>query len=155
MYQTLSSLCGRRLGTRLVGDRVFLYTPSERAGQAYKLARPFKGPYHVVAIDNNVVDIRRISRPESTAVQVAVSRLRHCPAEMEFRESQTTEEMLPDHGMDMNEGYKVQHQTEHPIQRLLPAEGMKEMIVMSQPNVWMNRLQKWKSHGQHDHSGSL
>ena len=28
-----------------VEDRVFVYNPSKRQGKAYKLARPFMGPY--------------------------------------------------------------------------------------------------------------
>ena len=34
--------------TYRVGDQVFEYTPAEKAGPAYKFARPFRGPYCVV-----------------------------------------------------------------------------------------------------------
>ena len=33
-----------------VGDRVFVYSPSKKQGKAYKLARPFMGPYRVLKL---------------------------------------------------------------------------------------------------------
>ena len=36
-----------------VGDRVFIYTPSEKKGKAYKFACPFVGPYRVLETCDN------------------------------------------------------------------------------------------------------
>jgi len=39
-----------------VGPRVFVPVPSLKSGPAHKLARPFKGPYWVVALYPNGAD---------------------------------------------------------------------------------------------------
>jgi len=54
---------------------VFAYTQAEKAGRAYKFARPFRGPYRVVEINRNVVDMKRIDDPGGTVLRVAESRL--------------------------------------------------------------------------------
>lgn len=36
-----------------VGDRAFLYVPSERSGQAYKFAKPYHGPNRIVGLYEN------------------------------------------------------------------------------------------------------
>jgi len=38
-----------------VGDRVFVYTPAEKTGKAYKFACPYKGPYRVLQLYDNEV----------------------------------------------------------------------------------------------------
>ncbi len=63
------------------GDRAFLYTPSAKSGPAYKFALPYKGPYRVTNISDNVACLQLISNPGSDLVRVSISRLRHCPAE--------------------------------------------------------------------------
>ena len=42
------------------GDRVFVYTPAEKLGKAYKFARPFKGPYRVKTVLDNGVELLQI-----------------------------------------------------------------------------------------------
>ena len=129
--------------TYRVGDRVFLYTPSVKSGPAYKFARPFQGPYRIVAIDNNVVDIRRVDHPSGTALRVAVSRLRHCPTEIESKEPQPgTEEIITDPKTKRSEKDEGQHQTEQSLQPMLQAEETGKTTVASQPTVWTNRLRK-------------
>lgn len=36
-----------------VGNRVFIYTPSEKKGKSYKFACPFVGPYRVLETYDN------------------------------------------------------------------------------------------------------
>jgi hypothetical protein len=63
------------------GDRVFLYTSSAKAGPAYKFALPYKEPYRVIEVNENVACLQLISHPSSDVIRVSISRLRHCPVE--------------------------------------------------------------------------
>lgn len=65
-----------------VGDRVFLYVPSEKSGQAYKFAKPYRGPYRIVGLYENGADLRLVSRPGDQTIRVALTRLRRCPEEI-------------------------------------------------------------------------
>ena len=65
-----------------VGDRVFLFKPAEKTGEARKLSRPYHGPYRVVQLDTNTVHIRRVDCPQEDAILVALDRLRRCPLEI-------------------------------------------------------------------------
>ena len=57
------------------GDRVFVYTPAEKLGKAYKFARPFKGPYRVKTVLDNGVELLRIGKPSSPLLRVALNRV--------------------------------------------------------------------------------
>ena len=46
------------------GERVFLFKPAEKTGQARKLARPFHGPYQIIELDVNTACIRRVDKPQ-------------------------------------------------------------------------------------------
>ena len=61
------------------GDRVFVYMPAIRAGPAYKLTRPYKGPYRVIGTHPNGVELRSIDNPKNSTIRVALNRVRHCP----------------------------------------------------------------------------
>ena len=65
-----------------MGDRVFVYTPSEKKGKAYKFACPFVGPYRVLEAYDNGAKLQRISKPNSQPIRVALNRVRLCPAEI-------------------------------------------------------------------------
>ena len=56
-----------------VGDRVFLYVPPEKSGQAYKFAKPHRGPYRIVGLYDNGADLRLVSRPSDQTIRVAHS----------------------------------------------------------------------------------
>ena len=45
------------------GDRVYIYTPARKSGNAYKFARPFVGPYRVVKRHDTGVEVRLVSKP--------------------------------------------------------------------------------------------
>ena len=76
-----------------------MHKPSLKTGSAYKFARPLEGPYRIVAMENNVADIRKVDHPETTTIRVAVSRLRHCPSEIKSEDCDdtTTDEHSYDH----------------------------------------------------------
>ena len=61
------------------GDRVFVYMPAIRTGPAYKLTRPYEGPYRVITTQPNGVELRSIDNPKDPTIQVALNRVRHCP----------------------------------------------------------------------------
>ena len=65
-----------------VGDRVFLFKPAEKTGEARKLSCPYHGPYRVVQLDTNTAHIRRVDRPQNDTILVALNRLRRCPLEI-------------------------------------------------------------------------
>ena len=65
-----------------VGDRVFVYNPSKKQGKAYKLARPFMGPYQILKLYDNGADLRLISKPAAASIRVSLNRIRMCPKEM-------------------------------------------------------------------------
>jgi hypothetical protein len=64
------------------GERVFLYKPVEKTGEARKLARPFYGPYRIVDMDSNTATTTRIDRPEEELLLVAIEKLRRRPDEI-------------------------------------------------------------------------
>ena len=64
------------------GERVFLYKPTEKTGEARKLGQPFHGPYRISEMDANTATIVRVDRPEEEPLLVALERLRRCPAEV-------------------------------------------------------------------------
>ena len=47
-------------------------------GKAYKLARPFQGPYRVIALFENATPIDKLG---AAVIQVAINRVRRCPRE--------------------------------------------------------------------------
>lgn len=63
------------------GERVFLYKPAEKTGEARKFARPFHGPYRIIDVDTNTAKIRRVDKPEEDTIRVSLDRLRRCPEE--------------------------------------------------------------------------
>ena len=47
-----------------VGDRVFVFMPAERLGKSHKFARPFKGPYRILAMFKNGAEVKLIESPQ-------------------------------------------------------------------------------------------
>ena len=56
-----------------VEDQVFIHMPSEQLVKAYKFARPFKGPYRVVSLFENGMEVLLISKSHSDTIQVALN----------------------------------------------------------------------------------
>ena len=64
------------------GEHVFAYMPAAKSGMDYKLARPFHGPYRVVHVVDNGVEVRPVDQPHATPTHMALNRIRRCPVEM-------------------------------------------------------------------------
>ena len=56
-----------------------MYMPAIRSGPAYKLMRPYKGPYRVITTHPNGVELQSVDHPKAKTIRVALNRVRHCP----------------------------------------------------------------------------
>ena len=61
-----------------VGDRVMVFMPAEAQGKAWKLSRPFHGPYRVLKTTPTNAEVRLVDRPEDDSIFVALNRVRLC-----------------------------------------------------------------------------
>ena len=52
-----------------VGERVFVCMPAKKTGQMRKLACPFQGPYRVLKVYPNGLDIRPVERPGARSIR--------------------------------------------------------------------------------------
>ena len=57
-------------------------------GKAYRLARPFKGPYWIVRLFANGAEVRLISKLQAGTIHVALNRVRKCPSEIKNADPQ-------------------------------------------------------------------
>ena len=64
------------------GDRVMVYFPNQLQGKAWKLARPYFGPYEVISLTETNVEVRLINSPEDPPIFVSLDRVRPCYSEM-------------------------------------------------------------------------
>lgn len=46
------------------GERVFMFMPAARSGKPYKLSRPFHGPYRIIRVVENGVEVRPVDKPQ-------------------------------------------------------------------------------------------
>ena len=60
------------------GDRVMVFMPAERQGKAWKLSRPFHGPYRVLNVTNTNVEVRLVDSPQDESMFVHLNRVRKC-----------------------------------------------------------------------------
>ena len=60
--------------------------PAIRSGQAYKLTRPYKGSYCIIATYPNGVELQSVEHPRAKTIHVALNRVRHCPAAITDKE---------------------------------------------------------------------
>ena len=59
-----------------------MYSPSKKQGKAYKLARPFMGPYRILKLYTNGTDLRLTAKPAAASIRVALNQIRMCPKEI-------------------------------------------------------------------------
>ena len=59
-----------------------MFMPAAKSGKAYKLARPFHGPYRVVCVVENGFEVRPVDQPHVTPIRVALNQICQCPDEM-------------------------------------------------------------------------
>ena len=55
--------------------------PADCLGNAYRFARPFKGPYQIIRLFVNGAEVILISKPQAGTIRVALNRVRRCPSE--------------------------------------------------------------------------
>ena len=67
----------KRLNYR-IGDRVMVHMPHESTGKAAKLARPFFGPYLVLAVTPTNVEVRLVDNPDDPPIFISLNRVRPC-----------------------------------------------------------------------------
>ena len=77
-----------------IGDHVFVYTPNEKIGKAYKFACPYKGPYRVLKLFDNGVEVKLVSKSNSQSIRVALNCVRLCPAEIAVTDCDKPEEYI-------------------------------------------------------------
>ena len=65
-----------------VGDRVMVHMPGSVKGKAWKLVRPFHGPYRVLSVTPTNAEVRLVDQPGADAIFVSLSRVRPCYSEI-------------------------------------------------------------------------
>ena len=63
----------QRVYRLVVGDRVMVYMPQSVTGKAWKLARPFYGPYCILSHPQISAEVRLIDKPDSDSIFVALN----------------------------------------------------------------------------------
>ena len=58
-----------------IGDKIMVFTHSEKRGTTWKLARPFYGPYRVVDLTPTNAEVWLIDKPEDPTNFVALNRV--------------------------------------------------------------------------------
>ena len=61
-----------------VGERIMVYMPIDVQGQDRKLARPFHGPYRVLAVAPTNAEVRLIGQITGESIFVSLDRVRRC-----------------------------------------------------------------------------
>ena len=62
----------------LIGDRVMVHMPGELQVKEHKLVHPFHGPYRVLKVTPNNVEVVLIDKPRDSSIFVALNRVRLC-----------------------------------------------------------------------------
>ena len=65
-----------------IGDRVMVYMPNAVKGKAWKLARPFYGPYRVLSTTPTNVEVKPVDKPDADSIFVSLDRVRPCYPEL-------------------------------------------------------------------------
>ena len=71
---------------------MFVYNPSKKRGEAYKLARPFVGVYLILQFQYGT-GLQVIASPTAPIIRVALNRIRLCPIEIKGSFETRTEMM--------------------------------------------------------------
>ena len=61
-----------------VGERVMIYIPSDTQGKDRMLARPFHGPYRVLAVTPTNAEVRLVGQPTGESISMSLNRVRRC-----------------------------------------------------------------------------
>ena len=87
-----------------IGQRVMVHHPSQIRGEAWKLARPYFGPYEVLAVTPSNAEVKPLHSPNAKTIFVALDRLRPCYTEME-------NDVWLGHGTSVQKAAKSQQKT--------------------------------------------
>ena len=68
--------------TFTVGDRVMIFMPHETTGKKRKLALPYHGPYRVMDVHLNGLNVKPVDRPGDNPIRVNVDRVTRCYLEL-------------------------------------------------------------------------
>ena len=66
----------------LPSDCVMVFMPSEVTGKNRKLARPYHGPYRIIAVTPTNAEVKLIERVSEPSIFVAIDRLHKCYPEV-------------------------------------------------------------------------
>ena len=64
------------------GDRVMIHMPGSVKGKAWKLVRPFHGPYRVISMISTNAEVRLVDQPDSDTIFVSLSQVCPCYSEI-------------------------------------------------------------------------
>ena len=59
-----------------------VYMPNAVTGKAWKLARPFYGPYRVITTTPTNVEVKPVDNPDTDSIFVSLDRVRPCYPEL-------------------------------------------------------------------------
>ena len=122
-----------------VGDRVFVFMPVLKSGPAHKLARPYKGPYRVIATYPNGVELVPVDKPKAIPIRVALNRVRRCPSDV-------PQESLPEPMVNTqpNSDTECGEQTHEEGDRVREIEEEADSTNNHESTVWGKRLRPRK-----------
>ena len=89
------------------GERVFVYMPAAGQGEAYKLAKKFQGPFHILAIYGNGLELANINRPGSKHIRVALHHVRRCIEEINDITKETRDNGYSEKDVNEESGLQV------------------------------------------------
>ena len=118
--------------TLTVGQRVMVHMPTELQGKTWKFARPFHGPFRVVALTPTNAEVRLIDEPRSDSMFVSLNRIRPCYEE------------LPDTSWRGSTPRKYTPR-QPPKDALTPASPPSEQQVYTGPMTRSRTQQQWNS----------
>ena len=59
-----------------------VYMPGAMKGKAWKLARPFYGPYRVLATTPTNLEVNPVDKPDAESIFISLNRIRPCYPEL-------------------------------------------------------------------------
>ena len=135
-----------------VGDRVFVNMAAIHSGPAYKLTRPYEGPYQVIATHLNGVELQSVQQPKAKPIRVALNRVRKCPVSLADNEEVVVEQANGEEDEDSNSldheqsGITPDEEMEKDLEEV--AQHSKEEQKKTLPGSWGSRLRPQRSQGR-------
>ena len=86
---------------------MLVYMPAAGQGEAYKLAKKFQGPFRILAIYDNSLELANINRPGSKHIRVALNHVRRCLEEINDITKETRDNGFSEEDVDEESGLQV------------------------------------------------